>query len=144
MNQISGPRCENWLAPPLDCSALARDILLYCSRYTLSSHSEFDFSFVVQSCPALQLWHGCCYLSLQRQNSNMSLKERCTRCMHAEENKIDDISHMQPLIELKKSINHKQNIKIKFRLHHWISDNENFEIISHLTIFWQNFLFVFF
>jgi hypothetical protein len=38
-----------------DCSALARDIRLYCSRYTLSSHSEFDFSFVVQSCPALQL-----------------------------------------------------------------------------------------
>jgi hypothetical protein len=33
--------------------------------------------------------------------------------MQAEENKIDD-SHLQTLIELKKSINHKPNIKIKF------------------------------
>jgi hypothetical protein len=36
---------------------------------------------------------------------NMSLKERWTgrlECMHAEENKIDDICHMQTLIETKK------------------------------------------
>jgi hypothetical protein len=39
------------------------------------------------------------------------------------------------MIETKKSINYKLNIKIKFRSHHWISDNKNFEIRSHLTIF---------
>jgi hypothetical protein len=43
------------------------------------------------------------------------------------------------LIKTKKSINHKPNIKIKFRLHHWIFDNKNFETRSHLTIFWQTF-----
>jgi hypothetical protein len=43
------------------------------------------------------------------------------------------------LVETKKSINHKSNIKIKFRSHHWISDNKNFETRSHLTIFWQTF-----
>jgi hypothetical protein len=47
-------------------------------------------------------------------------------------------------LKLKKSINHKSNIKIKFRLHHWIPHNKNFEIRSHLTIFWQTFLFIFF
>jgi hypothetical protein len=35
-------------------------------------------------------------------------------CMHAKENKIDDINHMQHWLKLKKSINHKPNIKIKF------------------------------
>jgi hypothetical protein len=34
--------------------------------------------------------------------------------MHAKENKIDDISHMQHWLKLKKLINHKPNIKIKF------------------------------
>jgi ABC-type histidine transport system ATPase subunit len=47
------------------------------------------------------------------------------------------------LIKTKKSINHKPNIKIKFRSHHWNSDNKNFEIRSRLTIFWQTFLFAF-
>jgi hypothetical protein len=47
------------------------------------------------------------------------------------------------LIKTKKSINHKPNIKIKFRSHHWISDNKNFETRSYLTIFWQTFLFIF-
>jgi hypothetical protein len=41
------------------------------------------------------------------------------------------------LIETKKSVHHKPNIKIKFWSHHWISDNKNFETRSHLTIFWQ-------
>jgi hypothetical protein len=43
------------------------------------------------------------------------------------------------LIETKESMNLKPNIKIKFRLHQWISDNKNFEARSHLTIFWQAF-----
>jgi hypothetical protein len=54
---------------------------------------------------------------------------------------------MSPLhatcLKLKKSINHKSNIKIKFRSHYWISDNKNFETRSHLTIFWQKNLFYF-
>jgi hypothetical protein len=59
---------------------------------------------------------GSSYALLERQKHNMSLKERWTErleCMHAEENKIDDINHMKTLIELKKSINLKPNIKIK-------------------------------
>jgi hypothetical protein len=55
--------------------------------------------------------------------------------MHAEENNVDNSSHMQTLIETKKSINHKPNIKIKFESHYWISDNKNLETRSHLTIF---------
>jgi hypothetical protein len=43
------------------------------------------------------------------------------------------------LIETKKSINHKPNIKIKIWSYHWISDNKNFETRSHLTIFWKTF-----
>jgi hypothetical protein len=37
--------------------------------------------------------------------------------------------------EIKKTINHKLNIKIKFRRHYWIFYNKNFETRSHLTIF---------
>jgi hypothetical protein len=58
------------------------------------------------------VWRGCrrgipwrqSYTSLQRQKPNISLKERWTgrlECIQIEENKIDDISHMQTLIELK-------------------------------------------
>jgi hypothetical protein len=64
-------------------------------------------------------------------------------CMHAKENEIDDINHVQHWLKLKKPINNKPNIKVKFRSHHWISNNKNFETRSHLTIFWQAFLFIF-
>jgi hypothetical protein len=86
-------------------------------------------------------------MSLQRQNPSMLLKEgwlRGLECMHVKENKIDDISHMQHWLKLKTSINHKRNIKIKFGSHHWISDNKNFEIGSHLTIFWQTLFYLYF
>jgi hypothetical protein len=43
---------------------------------------------------------------------------------------------MSPLhascLKFKKSINHKSSIKIKFVLHHWISNNKNFETKSYL------------
>jgi hypothetical protein len=56
--------------------------------------------------------------------------------MHAKKNKINGIRHMQTLIKTKKSINiYKSQTKhqIKFRSHHWVSDNKNFETRSHLT-----------
>jgi hypothetical protein len=60
-------------------------------------------------------------------------------------NKIDGFSHVQPLIELKKnSINRKPNIRTKFRPHHWISDDKNFETRPHLTIFLTNFFYLYF
>jgi hypothetical protein len=63
-------------------------------------------------------------------------------CMHAKENRIDNISHMQHWLKLKKSINHKPNIEIKFRSHHWISDNKNFET-DPTWLYFDKFLFVF-
>jgi hypothetical protein len=63
--------------------------------------------------------------------------------MHAKENKSGDISHMQYWLKLKKSINHKPNIKISDRTIGFVT-NKNFETRSHFTIFWQTFLFVFF
>jgi hypothetical protein len=38
-------------------------------------------------------------------------------------------------LRFKKSINHKTEYQIKFRLENRISDNKNFETKSHLTIF---------
>jgi hypothetical protein len=75
----------------------------------------FQWSATIMYCSAafpsvsVSIVSGSSYASLQRQKRNMSLKESWTAichsrkggCMHAEENKIDDISRMQPLIELK-------------------------------------------
>jgi hypothetical protein len=47
------------------------------------------------------------------------------------------------LIETKKSINHKPNIKIKFRSRHWISDNKNFETRSH-WLYFDNLFYLYF
>jgi CDP-glycerol glycerophosphotransferase (TagB/SpsB family) len=42
---------------------------------------------------------------------------------------------MQSVIELKKTINIKPSIKIIIPMHHWISDNKNFETRSHWLYF---------
>jgi hypothetical protein len=68
------------------------------------------------------------YVAWAKKN-NPSLKGRGTRwgaeCMHAKENKKWWHHTHATLIEIRKSINHKSNIKIKFR--YWISDDKNFE-----------------
>jgi hypothetical protein len=106
---------------------------------------------------------GRCYASLQRRKTMCRWKPRLhvrggwvITCMHAKEKDRKETSnhlHAKPtkkklmssscLKIKKKSINHKSSIKIEFRFHHWIPDNKNFETRSHLTIFWQTFLFVF-
>jgi len=64
--------------------------------------------------------------------------------MHAyacEWRQIDD--HMQGELLLKKSINLKLYVQIKFRLHHYVFYDKIFETIPHLTIFAHYFLKIF-
>jgi hypothetical protein len=76
-----------------------------------------------------------CVASAKKKSNCRGWKgHRESPVVRAIENKSDRCQPHATLIT-KKFINHKSNIKIKFRSHNWISDNKNFETRSHLTIF---------
>jgi hypothetical protein len=64
-------------------------------------------------------------------------------CMHAKENNNDDLTHMHADLKLKKAINTKTSIQIKFRLHHYLSYDKIFKIRPHLLMLARYFLKIF-
>ena len=53
-------------------------------------------------------------------------------CMRTKVNKSDDIIHMYANLKLKKAINNKPSIQIKFKLYHYISYDKIVKIRPHL------------
>ena len=56
-------------------------------------------------------------------------------CMRTEVNKSDDIIHMYANLKLKKTINNKLSIQIKFEYHHYLSYDKIFKTRPHLSMF---------
>ena len=64
--------------------------------------------------------------------------------MHAEIDKIADVTYIHVNLKLKKLLTIKSNIQIKFGLHYYFSYDKIFKTRSHLTIFARYFLKLFF